>query len=165
MLAHTARAIFALLAGLLVVACGGDGPGPSPGLISTAHAAAPASAATVEVAHLHAVLRPDSSGRWFVQSDVDHMPIGILRQVEQGPDFVRIFFDRTYTHAGSIQVTSDDDFMGTISGYSNLGLNNATIRIVANGRVIDPATVLAFVPPGSGNLWITVTMVNKPRSE
>ncbi len=127
----------------------------------------PAAAATTtpaEIVHLHAVLRPDSSGRWFVQSDEDHAPYGILLQVEQTSEFVRIFFDRNYSHAGAIHVTSDDDFRNIISGHSNLGLNAATIRVVANGKVIDPASVIALVPPGSGNFWITVTMVNKARS-
>lgn len=140
---------------LALSACGG-GTDTIP--LPAAHASAPP---PVEVAHLHAILRPDSAGRWFIQNDVDHMPIGVLMQVEQTPEFVRIFFDRNYTHAGVIQITSDDDFRGTIAGHSNLGLNAATIRITANGRPIDPAAVYAFVPPGAGNLWISVTMVNR----
>ena len=31
----------------------------------------------------------------------------------------------------------------------------------AIARFDDPAAVLAFVPPGAGNLWISVTMMNK----
>lgn len=148
------RTILITLLAWALTACGGA----SDVVLPPAHAA---TAAPVEIVHLHAVLRPDSSGRWFIQNDEDHAPFGILLQVEQGPDFVRIFFDRNYTHAGAIHVTADDDFRGTISGYSNLGLNAATIRVVANGHVIDPAAVTSFVPPGAGNFWITVTMLNK----
>jgi hypothetical protein len=115
------------------------------------------------VHQLHAIIRPDSTGRWYVQNDVDHAPIGITTRVDQGPDFVRIFFTRGYSHAGTIQVTSDDDFRDRVSGHSNLGLNHATVRIVAGGQVIDPATVWDHAPVGSGNLWVSVTMVQAPQ--
>lgn len=142
------------LSGFLASCGGGDD------FIRTAHAAG---AEVVEVRQLHAVLRPDANGRWYVQSDVDHSPIGISWGVEQTSEFVRIFFFENFTHAGVIQITSDDDFAGRVRGYSNLGLNNATIRIEVDGRRIDPARILDHVPTAAraGNLWVSVTMVNK----
>ena len=142
----------------ILTACGGGGIYQAPNLIPRAQAQA---VSVTEVAHLHAILRPDDAGRWYIQADTDHAPIGIVPHVEQGPDFVRVFFDRDYRFAGVIQVTSDDDFGGIISGHSNLGLNAATIRVHANGKMIDPATVRQYVPAGGGNLWISVTMVNR----
>lgn len=146
-----------IAAAMALTACGGGGPD----LIPSAHAQA---APPVEIAHLHCILRPDSNGRWFVQSDADHSPLGVSLQVEQTAEYVRIFFESNYTHAGVIQITSDDDFRGTIQGFSNLGLNAATIRIVANGQVINPAAAVAFAPPGAGNLWISIVMMNKGHS-
>lgn len=133
-------------------ACGGDF-NPIP--------AAQAQAPRVEVSQIHFILRPDSGGQWFIQDDVDHMPIGVVRQIEQGSDYLRVSFDRTYTHAGVIQITSDDDFRDRVSGHSNLGLSSATIRIVAGGQVIDPARIWEHVEPGGGNLWVSVTMLNR----
>lgn len=138
-------------AAVVAAACGGGG-GPAQGQTPP----------PAEVSHLFCVLRPDSAGRWFVQDDIDHAPVGISSFVEQGPDFLRLFFDRTYSHAGVIQVSTDDSFGDHVSGHSNLGRSNATIRLVANGQVIDPARVWEYVPPaGGGNLWVSVVMVNK----
>jgi hypothetical protein len=116
--------------------------------------------------HLHAIVRPDAAGRWYVQADVDHAPSGISPTVEQGRDergpFVRVFFSRSYSHAGIVHISSDDDFGAAgITGHSNLGLNNATIRIHAKGRLIDPATVWDHLPSGAGNLWVSVTMMQR----
>lgn len=147
--------ITVLLLSLFLVGCGGGGdfiPIPS----AKAQTIAP-----IEVVQLHAILRPDNNGRWYIQDNVDHTPLGISLTVEQTSEFVRIFFNRTYKFAGTIQVTSDDDFNVVVNGYSNLGLNSATIRVYANGKMIDPATVYNYIPVGSGNFWINATMVNK----
>jgi hypothetical protein len=148
---------WAISSPLLLASCGGGGDGP----LTALHAQA---LPPVEVTQLHFVLRPANDGRWYIQNDVDHASVGVLPQIEQGADYLRVFFERPYTHAGVIQVTSDDDFRDRIGGYSNLGLNNATIRVTHAGQVIDPATVYSYVPVGSGNFWVTVTMVNKPKS-
>jgi len=124
---------------------------------------------TVVVEHLHAILRPDANGRWYVQTDEgpspdpDHASVGVNWQVEQTSEYVRILFMRRYTHAGAIQVSSDDDFAGRVKGYSNLGLTSATIRIEVDGQRIDPGRILDYVPSASkaGNLWISATMVSK----
>jgi len=138
---------------IALAACGGaDLP------MSTAQAQ---QVAKVEVAHLHAVVRPDSNGQWFIQHDVDHAPIGIS-SVSQTTEALYLNFDRRYTHAGSIQVSSDDDFRNRVSGYSNLGVSGSRITVVANGQIIDPSTVWSYVPVGSGNFWVNVTMLNKP---
>ncbi len=156
-LATATLATLAALAG-----CGG---GEDPIIRSAQAQQAP----TVTVEHLHAILRPDANGRWYVQTDQgpradpDHASYGISWEVEQTSEYVRIFFFRTYTHAGTIQITSDDDFAGRVKGYSNLGLNSATIRIEVDGRRIDPGRILDHVPTAasSGNLWVNVTMVVK----
>lgn len=166
-LTHTyARAAAALCAALApaLTACGGGDAGPS--LISSAQAQ---QAPTVTLEHLHAILRPDANGKWYVQTDQgprqdpDHASYGISWEVEQTTEYVRVFFFRNYTHAGAIQITSDDDFAGRVKGYSNLGLNSATIRIEVDGRRIDPGRILDYVPTAAqaGNLWVTVTMVTK----
>jgi hypothetical protein len=143
---------------LVLASCGGgDDAGPTAAQAQTV-------SGPVEVAQMHFVLRPANDGRWYIQNDIDHASVGVLPQIEQGADYLRVFFERPYTHAGVIQVTSDDDFRDRIGGYSNLGLNNATIRVTHAGQVIDPATVYSYVPVGSGNFWVTVTMVNKPKS-
>lgn len=134
---------------LLLSACGGSD------VVSTVQAQ---EVPRLEKFHLHAILRPDSNGRWYVQSDVDHLPDGVSLTVEQTPEFVRIFFSQNYKFAGTIQVTSDDDFADEVKGYSNLGLNHATIRVKARGKPINPADVYQYIPPGSGNFWINVTM-------
>lgn len=110
---------------------------------------------------LHFILRPDANGRWYIQDDADHMPIGVSPTVEQGPDFVRVFFVRSFTHAVSVQITSDDDFGTRITGHSNLGLNSATIRVLAGGQQIDPAKIWSYTPRNSGNFWGTIVMANK----
>lgn len=115
------------------------------------------------VERLHCIVRPGPVGRWYVQRDVDHEPLGVLPQLEQGPDFLRIFFERSYTHAGVIQVSTDDDFGPYLSAHSNLGLNHATLRLYVDGMLIDPADVYrwTWVAPGSGNLWVSVTMLDR----
>jgi len=115
---------------------------------------------------LHAILRPDSNGRWYVQTNIgprpdpDHASAGISWQVEQTSEYVRVFFLRNYRWAGTVTVTSDDDFAGRVQGFSNLGLNAATIRIHVDGRRIDPAHILQHVPTAAdgGNLWVHVRM-------
>lgn len=148
-----------------LAACGGGDVEP-PSLISSAKAQ---TAPVAQLEHLHAILRPDANGRWYVQTDQgprqdpDHSSYGISWEVEQTSEYVRIFFFRNYTHAGSIQISSDDDFASRVKGYSNLGLNSATIRIEVDGRRIDPGRILEYVPTAAqaGNLWINVTMVVK----
>ena len=125
-----------------------------------------ASAQAQTVHQLHAIVRPDAAGRWYVQADVDHAPSGISPTVEQGSDergpFVRVFFSRGYSHAGVVQISSDDDFGAAgITGHGNLGLNHTTIRVHAKGRPIDPARIWRYAKPGGGNLWVSVTMVQR----
>ena len=145
------RALGYLLIGLLV-ACGGGGP------VSIAQAQLQAQ---VELAHLHCILRPDASGHWYIQDNADHASYGFSPTVEQTDTYIRLFFTRNYRYAGTVQVTSDDDFRSKVQGFSNLGLGSITIKVEADGQLIDPADVLAYVPFGGGNLWVNVTMVNK----
>lgn len=136
-----------------LVGCGGGGDAP----LSTVQAQ---TAAKVEVAHLFCVLRADASGRWYIQDDVDHAAIGCAR-LDQFSDSLVLTFDRRFTHAGSISITSDDDFRDRVSGFGNLGVTGTRIILVARGNQIDPATVNTYVAAGAGNLWISVDMVNK----
>ena len=62
---------------------------------------------------------------------------------------------------GTIQISSDDGFGGTIAGYANLGRNQADIIIKANGKLIDPKDVWKYAPePDNGNFWIDITMMD-----
>lgn len=136
-----------VLAAVLVAACGGSVSQSPP---------------VWDVSQLHCILRADASGRWFVQHDEDHVPMGVLPHVEQSQTFVRVLFDRRYTHAGVVHVSSDDDFAKAgIAAGSNLGLTSATITVTARGQVIDPAAINSYAPQGSGNLWVSVTMLTK----
>lgn len=149
-----------VLAASIGQGCGGGGDAP----LSTAQAQA---AAKIEVAQIHFVLRPDPSGHWYVQNDVDHMPIGVDMSkgsgvgVDQFSDSLVVTFDRRYTFAGVIQITSDDDFRDRVSGFGNLGVTGTRIILVARGNQIDPSTIGTYVPAGAGNLWVTATMVNR----
>lgn len=160
--------IATILASVVIAACGGGGTAPAaavtPAPVSTPPAAgpvpAPASAA-VEVERLHCIIRPNSAGQWYVQNDTDHSPSGCALKIEQGADYLRVFFLRTYTHAGTVQITGDDDFNVKIQGFASLALDSATIRVYANGQMINPANVYSYIPQGGGNFWLNVTMMNK----
>jgi len=144
-----------LLLPLLLSACGGGGPD----IISASQAAAPP---TPVVHQLHAIVRPAANGQWFVQNDVDHSPSGISSVTQTG-EYLEVVFDRSYSHAGSIQVSMDDDFNGFCTAGTNLGLSATRVRIKCNGTQINPTNIYSYAPitPGSGNLWINVTMVQK----
>lgn len=116
------------------------------------------------------LLRPDINGRWYVQDDVDHAPIGTDRRlgVVQGPDFLRVYFDPVYDRAGAVQVTTDDDFAGSLSVGAGLGTQAVQFTLRAWPNVtsfdapINPADVWHYVKyNGGGNLWVTITMINK----
>lgn len=113
---------------------------------------------------LFGILRPDANGVWSIQNDASHKPYGIDTYVSQTSTGIKIFTCcvATYTKAGSIQVSADDDFNTRVQAFSNLGLNNATIRIYVDGVMIDPAEIWdkLGVAPGSGNLWVTINMSN-----
>lgn len=148
------RLSLALAALLSVSSCGGGVDAPIP--------AARAQPAPTEVAYLHFAIRPDSQGQWFIQNDADHASFGVA-SLRQTQEYLEVTFDRRYTHAGAIVVSSDDDFRDRVRGYCNLGVDGTRCRIVAGGREIDPATVRDVVPGDSGNLWVIVQMVNKGR--
>lgn len=112
--------------------------------------------------YLFGIIRPDASGNWFLQNDVDHAPQG-LASVTQDSEKLVLNFTRGYTHAGALLITSDDDFNVRVQGHNNLGLTGANIRIYLNGVMIDPADVytLSGITPGSGNLWVFGAMIDR----
>jgi hypothetical protein len=114
------------------------------------------------VDRLHCILRPNASGNWFIQNDSDHAPKGFGATVSQSSNSLQLFFLKTYSKAGTVQITSDDDFARRVMGHGNLGLNNTTIVLTkADGSPLNPSEVYVAnpsIPPGSGNLWINVTM-------
>lgn len=117
------------------------------------------------VYRLHAILRPDAAGKWYVQIDDTHVHQGIDGFVEQAEDHLRIFTSgRVYSRAGTIQISSDDGFGGVITGHANLGLNTARIEVRAHGAKINPANVWTYLPTDrrellNGNFWINITMI------
>jgi len=144
-LATVALASCAILSG-----CGGGGD-----IVSGANAAS----SSTQVDRLRFILRPDATGRWFIQNDQDHASEGVHLNVEQGGDYLRVYFTQPYRFAGVIQITSDDDFGSRITGHGNLGLSSTTIRVMANGVRIDPSRVWDHIPVGGGNFWVSVEMV------
>lgn len=160
------------LASCIAAACvslAGCGGGNDPAPMTFISSAQAQTAPVVERDYLHAILRPDANGHWYIQTDqgprqdADHSSYGISWELEQTDKYIRIFFFRTYTHAGAIQITSDDDFGSRVQGHGNLGLNSSTIFIEVDGKRIDPGRILEYVPTAAqaGNLWITAVMVNK----
>jgi len=115
------------------------------------------------------ILRPDINGRWSIQDDGDHASYGVDKSigVVQGPNFLRVYFNPVFAKAGVVQVTTDDDFAGSISVGAGLGTQNVTLTLRAFPNVrgqdwpIDPARIWDYVRyNGGGNLWVSVTMVN-----
>lgn len=116
------------------------------------------------------ILRPDINGMWSIQDDMDHASYGVHKGigVVQGRDFLRVYFDPVYDKAGVVQVTTDDDFAGSVKVGAGLGTQNVTFTLRAWPNVrgsddpIDPARIWDYVRyNGGGNLWVSVTMVNK----
>lgn len=144
----------AILCGALFPGCGGGG--------DAGQAVASSPAPIVQTVHeLRAIIRPDSNGTWYIQNDSDHASIGIVA-ISQTSEYIELLFDRTYSHASTVQVTPDDDFNGFFTVGSNLGLSAMRIRLKANGVQINPANVYSYGPTlGGGNLWVNVTMVQR----
>lgn len=145
--------IFALIGTIVLIA-------PLHNVLAQQHSTPAAEAPVIH--HLYAILRPNENGQWYVQNDIDHMPIGVSTSVEQTDSFVRIFFNKAYTHAATIQVTADDGFNSRVSGHANLGLSNATIAITYKGVKIKPADIVRFNPKyaADGNFWVNITMID-----
>lgn len=164
------RITLAALAAALLVACGGGDSSDtktasaSPSIMGAAHAQTPPGIDDGKTLHqLHFIIRPDASGNWFVQNDVDHASFGVSGVVTQTAEYLEVHFTRSYSHAGTVQVTPDDDMNGFITAGSNLGLSSMRIRIKANGTQINPANIWSYGPThyNGGNLWVNVTMVQK----
>ena len=69
---------------------------------------ATAAGAEGRLEQLHFILRPDASGTWYIQNDEDHASIGVQHKVEQTDKHLRVRFEKRYSHAVVIQITSDD---------------------------------------------------------
>lgn len=120
---------------------------------------------------LHALIQPDRFGKWRIRNDVDHASSGMHPdkdvQLTQSDDYLRLYFDKKYKMAGAIQVTTDDNFAGSIIANANLGLDNATIylrlypKVKAQDKPFNPAKIWKYVTnTGGGNLWVTITMID-----
>jgi hypothetical protein len=110
---------------------------------------------------LHCILRPNASGVWYIQDDTDHAPKGFGLSVLQTSTSLQLSFLRTYPKAGTIQISSDDDFGRKVMGHGNLGLGNTSIVLTKfDGSPLNPSEVYSAtgIVPGNGNLWIDVTM-------
>lgn len=118
------------------------------------------------VDRLHVIIRPDLNGDWFIQRDGSHASRGVAA-VRQLGDGLVIEFARRYPKPMTIQISTDDGFGAFVSAHGNLGRRDATIRLYANGAIIDPRTIWDHLPPDrreqhNGNLWIDVTMSKWP---
>ena len=107
---------------------------------------------------LHAILRPDEDGKWYVQEDEGHAAYGIDRYVGQDSDGLKVFTccGNAPSKAGVVHITSDDGFGTRVTGHASLGVNVVRIEVHVDGRRIDPETVWDYLPYGNGNFWITV---------
>lgn len=156
-----ARLGLAISVALMVAGCGGGGDSIIPAANAQTLPPPPATSSAPTVAHLHFILRPDKGGKWYIQKDGGHMPAGVVPEIVQTSTHLRVNFIHSWKYAGTIQITSDDDFGQVIAGHGNLGLTATEIKISANGTVIDPATVWNYLPGATGgNLWVNVTMID-----
>lgn len=126
------------------------------------------------VHNIHFCLRPSSSGVWTVQNDADHAPAGVdmVTGVIHDSNALRVYFSPTFDKAGSVQITSDDGFAGSILANASLGTQCVRIELRAFPAIraidapINPAHIWTHLNPalgydtGNGNLWVNVTMVN-----
>ena len=115
---------------------------------------------------LSCIIRPDASGNWFIQDDVDHHAQGFY-SLTQTSTHLELTFLSTYDKAGTIQISADDDFAGSLVLGGNLGLSSSLVklRIPGSTTVINPSQVWSALPnltPGSGNFWVNVTMWRNP---
>lgn len=118
------------------------------------------------------ILRPDENGTWSVQDDVDHASCGVdpTLGVVHYPDHLRVYFAPTYAKAGTVQITTDDDFAGSITANAGLGCQSVSIKLRAHPHMlgidppIDPRRIWEHLRPalgytkGNGNLWVNITM-------
>lgn len=105
------------------------------------------------------ILRPDANGQWYIQNDTDHKSFGVLPTINQTSTYLEVLFDKSYSHAGVIHITSDDDFRDRVSGHGNLGLTATRIQVVIPGiGPIDPADIHNHITPGAGNFWVSIEM-------
>lgn len=120
---------------------------------------------------IHFCLRPDTDGVWHVQNDADHAHSGVdmVTGVIHDVDHLRVYFSPVYDKAGSAQITTDDDFAGSIVANAGLGRQCVAIKIRVHPNVrgiepsIDPKRIWEYLhdhPRDGGNLWVNVTMVN-----
>lgn len=123
------------------------------------------------VHHVHFCIRPDSDGAWYVQNDADHTPIGVDLSlgVVHEKDHLRVYFSPTFDSAGAVQVSTDDDFAGSLVASAGLGTQCVAIKIRAHPHVrgvdpaIDPRRIWEYLrdhPKTGGNLWVIASMVN-----
>lgn len=135
---------------LLLSACGGGSS-----IISPANAQI---SQPLVFEQISCIVRPDANGRWYIQNDGDHAPLGCDLTLQQSDSEIRVFFKNNYSHVGSVQVSSDDDFNVIVQGFANAGLNSVNISVYANGQKINPSEVYNHIPLGGGNFWISATM-------
>lgn len=116
------------------------------------------------------VLRPNGAGQWYIQNDVDHAPQGLATTVRfsagtNGRTYNGLLVDFTsgsYTKAGSVQITPDDDFaLAAIGAGAGVGLTSVAVVVLFKGQWIDPTKIFQYAPNlgGSGNFWINGTMI------
>lgn len=122
---------------------------------------------------IHAILRPDANGQWFIQNDVDHVPWNVHPdtkiQLIQDDQSLKLYFKKRFSKAGMIQVTTDDGFSGAIHASASLGLEVAGITLRASPKIspsapaINPRHIWRYLKnQDNGNLWVSITMVDCP---
>lgn len=112
------------------------------------------------ITNMFCIIRPNASGVWYVQNDVDHAPHpGISTTLDQTANYVRVLTSLPFTKVGAVQISSDDDWGPRVSGHAGAGLNGIAIQVFVDGVKINPAHIWNYVPNnGGGNFWISWTM-------
>jgi len=127
----------------------------------------------MSIAQIHFILRPDPNGVWYVQDDTDHASFGVdkVTGVIHEKDHLRVYFTPVYAKAGTVQVTTDDDFAGSLTANAGLGTQCVSIKLRAHPNTkgidppIDPKRIWEYLRPADGydktcgNLWVNITMI------
>lgn len=69
-----------------------------------------------------------------MQSDLEHLSVGLSGFAKKLRIFINILFKDTYTNAGVVNVTSDDGFNMDVTCHANLSFNTINIHVFYSGE-------------------------------
>lgn len=98
-------------------------------------------------------IRQTSEGKWFVQNDNDHKPIGISSVQTMNNNSARIFYDFTAKQVGTLVITPDDALLKegyTVAG-SSVGLQAADFSV---GKVSNIDGEISYYQSSESDKWV-----------